>query len=312
MISERFSWRQLTLTVVVILTLISCASPATSLEPTLSPSPTTTQKPTPDATPTSLAGVDDIIVQGATDCALHITFVDNAGLMIESGGQKVLVDVLYDSLHLRDEAGLLIGAQPPFSDVDLILTTHEHDDHFSAAMVGAYLLASPSTQFVSTAGTVERLQQEFARYDEVADRVTAIALPSGGSQQETYSGIDVRMIDLPHGGPEPRNMGFIITIGDCTVFHTGDIVDPTLEQFQGYELPTYHIDVALVPYMYLDSMRYQPVIQEGIAAAYYVPIHHNPSRLAADDIELTRIQRYFPDAILFTHNFQRLIVLPAS
>jgi glyoxylase-like metal-dependent hydrolase (beta-lactamase superfamily II) len=65
-----------------------------------------------------------------------ITFLANEGVMLSSGGKKVLIDALF----LKYETGYavpadstlsaLAKARPPFDSVDLILVTHRHGDHF--------------------------------------------------------------------------------------------------------------------------------------------------------------------------------------
>src|SRR5687768_3392502 len=75
----------------------------------------------------------------ATSDGVTITFLANEGVMLSAGGKKVLIDGLF----LKYQSGFALpadstqralqSARPPFDNVDLILATHRHGDHFHPA-----------------------------------------------------------------------------------------------------------------------------------------------------------------------------------
>jgi len=87
---------------------------------------------------------------------LRITYVGNAGYLLEADGRKILIDALlgsYQSQYVqlpREIQIRLENAESPFDNVDLVLATHYHHDHFGARSVGRYLLSELKAQFVST------------------------------------------------------------------------------------------------------------------------------------------------------------------
>ncbi len=70
---------------------------------------------------------------------VDVTYVGNAGYLINIGDKKILIDALFKGFagnyELPQEVQLkLTNAQPPFDDVDLILVTHAHGDHIDLSM----------------------------------------------------------------------------------------------------------------------------------------------------------------------------------
>jgi L-ascorbate metabolism protein UlaG (beta-lactamase superfamily) len=79
-----------------------------------------------------------------TDNAPQITYVANEGFLIQAGGKKVLVDALFEGTkdYLAPSQELLTRmteGSGPFADVDILLVTHPHDDHFNPKLVVGFL-----------------------------------------------------------------------------------------------------------------------------------------------------------------------------
>jgi L-ascorbate metabolism protein UlaG (beta-lactamase superfamily) len=105
--------------------------------------------------------------------------------------------------------------------------------------------------------------------------VIGIQVRQGESARIETDGITVDAIYLSHGIPGLLNLGFIITIGDVHILHTGDIDLETvaLPDLEPYELPRRQIDLAFVPAdSFTDEATY-PLLQEGIGARYLTPMH---------------------------------------
>jgi len=90
--------------------------------------------------------------------SLDVTYIGNAGFMIQAGGKKVLVDALFEKTTdvLGPSPELLsqmMEAHGPFADVDLLLVTHPHGDHFNAKPTVEFLLHHAHCQFVAHTDT---------------------------------------------------------------------------------------------------------------------------------------------------------------
>jgi L-ascorbate metabolism protein UlaG (beta-lactamase superfamily) len=209
--------------------------------------------------------------------------VSNAGFIIMAEGKKILLDALLggDGFPSPELAEVMTEGTPPFDDVDLILVTHYHFDHFDSALVASHLMNNPKVQLASTTEVVEMLQEEIDDFSQIADQVTAIELTRGESAQFDIAGIEFEAFYISHDRPNLTNLGYLIQIGELTFFHTGDPIPAnmegaqegiSLEELQDYGLPEKDIDVAFIPrFLFQDAFR--DFVLQGIPAKQYIPMH---------------------------------------
>jgi len=273
---------------------------ATSAPPTETSSPTGTPI-RPTATPEP----------APAGPALNITYTCNDGFIIAFQGKKILVDALFREPGIRcytdpEQVAAMTLARPPFDGVDLILVSHEHSDHFEPQIVGACLQNNPQAVLVSKGSVIDELKKRFSGFDRMRDRVRSVQLAEKESVQMTIHGIDLEVINAPADVP---NLGFLIKIGGVTLFHTGDseISRAMVDLFQSYHLPDKHIDLAFVPWQYLGDEWYHPLVEKGIQAKNYVPMH-----FAGDDtVQVFKaVSTYYPQAILFSKTMQSFVYSP--
>ena len=269
---------------------------ATLIPPTATPIPPTATATLPAATPEP---------SGSAPSALSITYTCNDGFIISASGKKVMVDALFQETYCgcqssTEEAAALEAAQPPFDGVDLILVSHSHEDHFAPQIVGAYLRNNTHAELVAMESVVSELQQQWAGFDQVQGRVHGVQVGDRQAVQMTVQGVDLEVISAPGEVP---NLGFLIQIGGFTLFHTGDAgSDPeTVALFRSYHLPDKHIDLAFVPWWYLGDEWYHPLVEKGIQAHNYVPMHFVGDGAA---LVFKFVATYYPQAILFREELQ--------
>ena len=291
-------------------TEVALAPTSTSLPPTTtatlpppkaSPLPPTATPP-PPPTWTSVPSTVTPVAESWFD-GVRVTYVYNAGFLITAGDRRILIDALYEG---DPGGGLkpLVDSQPPFDGVDLILATHEHADHFSPELVRDYLRDNPHTLFVSTKGAVEQL---LALGTDIRYQVVPIDLKKGERDQIDANGIHVEAIYLSDGMPGLLNLGFIVTVGDMRLFHTGDMAPDSnpVSDLQAYGLPDSRLDVAFVPYFMLTEAEFHAHVVEGIQARYLIPMHFSPQARPVG------IEDNFPNSYVFRESLESWI-LPAD
>lgn len=233
-----------------------------------------------------------------------VTYVGNSGFLMENGEIKVLVDGMIKGFPSEysppaEVTDLLSKANPPFDQIDLILATHAHDDHFDAGQVAAYLAGNPETVFISTQ---EAADNTLLLDSTLTGRVISVALKSGESREMEQNSIQVKAYDISHGfGPNGEtypNLGFLISLNDVKIFHTGDMDGGTVTA--GYlkmlGLPDEQIDIAFIPHFIFRNPDGLRLATDGVAARYYVPIHYH---FTTPVFAAEPILRIIPDAILF-------------
>jgi L-ascorbate metabolism protein UlaG (beta-lactamase superfamily) len=228
----------------------------------------------------------------------RVTFVGNSGFLITVGDKKVLIDALFAGFPPgytlpASVQELLVNAKPPFDNVDLILATHSHADHFDAAMVRQYMQNDPKTIFVSTTQAVSQLA-------DLGDRVIAVDPVAGSPVNVEANGIQVEAIYLNHGSPpndpnEVFNNGYVVTVNGIEFFHTGDIGD--LRDVTQYHLADQKIDLAFIQHFFMQDDRMESVIRNDIGAKYIFPIHY---QFTTPEFDANTIKSYYPDAIIFS------------
>lgn len=140
-------------------------------------------------------------VMEKSEARVEITYVGNEGFLIAVGDKKILVDALFQTFPpsptLSPEVvELMQNARPPFDDVDLVLATHSHHDHFHAGMVWQHLQNNPQALFVSTREAVDLLPWDSEAADELRDRIIPIQLRARGRRQLAVNGIGLEIVYL--------------------------------------------------------------------------------------------------------------------
>ncbi len=237
----------------------------------------------------------------------RVTFVGNAGHLIQVGKKKVLIDGLFrgypGAYELPPEVqDALARAQPPFDDIDLILVTHAHGDHFDPDMVRQYLLRHPRTLFASGV-------QATAPFKDLPGRTFTFSATSGKWDRKVLSGIQVEATPLSHGETpageaEIQNLGYLVRVGDVVLFHTGDF-DPaqmSFEAFRALKLPEKKVDIAFLQHDLLtEDKTLRRLVAEGVGAREILPNHYQFTEPPMDRAD---ILRNYPHAVLFQKELQ--------
>ena len=210
----------------------------------------------------------------------RLCHIANVGFMLEAGSHKVLIDaVLGDGLPTYGAPGAsdalaIEYGQKPFDGVDLVFASHHHEDHFDAAAIIHHMQLNPKTRYIMTPETEEELKaQAEPGYDP--NRVINKPVPAGRSAYYKIGDMDIRLFGISHGasqGNPTQNMGILITIGDVTVFHPGDMSSelPLLQSAGINKLP---VDVLLMPYWYLMGDGRRAVVDAAWDFKRIIPMH---------------------------------------
>ncbi|KPK92971.1 MAG: hypothetical protein AMJ88_09345 [Anaerolineae bacterium SM23_ 63] len=248
-------------------------------------------------------------VMERTEAQVEVTYIGNAGFMITVGDKKILIDALYEGNPIpREVADLLETAQPPFDDVDLILATHIHYDHFHQDTVISHMENNPGAVFVSSPDVVSLVTQ----FTHLQDRTIPIQIRHrvGEKFRLVVDGIGVEALFLDHGGGT-LNLGYIITVEGRRLFHTGDM-DPdsvSVSQLERLGLPDKQIDIAFVAHFMLITEDQHAHVLRGIQAKYIVPMHYQFT-YPVPDYDL--MESYFPDAIVFHESMESWVLTSSS
>jgi L-ascorbate metabolism protein UlaG (beta-lactamase superfamily) len=158
----------------------------------------------------------------------------------------------HDSFRLTGSKTVYIDPwhlAPGAAPADLILVTHEHHDHFSAADIAA--ISTPQTVVVGPHEVVRHVPgaEEIAAGDTLTVAgVTITAVPAYNTNKFSSPG------ELYHPHRDGK-LGYIVTLDGRSIYHAGDT--DAIPEMDGLE-----VDVALLPV----SGVYVMTAEEGVVA----------------------------------------------
>jgi L-ascorbate metabolism protein UlaG (beta-lactamase superfamily) len=243
------------------------------------------------------------VLAQARQQGVTITFLANEGVLLAADGKKVLIDALFEkyktgfALPADSTRAALAAARAPFNNVDALLFTHYHGDHFHPAPVVAHMRANPHATLLTSRQVIDSLRGRLRADDPVAQRFRARTTSPGTRRREIVNGINIELLGLPHGGrPGVEHLGYVVELGGRRVLHLGD-TDFSAETFAPFRLDTLRIDVALVPDWALLHAPSRDVVQRWIRPRQVVAIHVGEGNGARVERELRRLM---PAALTFS------------
>ena len=146
---------------------------------------------------------------------MNITQLGHAAVLVETGDARILID-----------PGNMEARWDGLTDLDAILVTHQHADHFDPAQVPALIKANPNAKLVVEPTIIDLAGTEVPGVGRIPEVPGAQALaPDGkitiGSVTITATGGQHAIIhrDIPRIG----NVGYLLRAeGEPTLFHPGD------------------------------------------------------------------------------------------
>ena len=186
---------------------------------------------------------------------VEVFAVANEGFLIRSQRHAVLVDALFEATAPYPEffqqgpstelIEKMISGEGPFSEIDLVLVTHAHGDHFRAETALAFLRQHPETLLVGTQSVVDQLAP-LEGYPTIAGRVTAPALTPGLCVKRDHRGVDITVCSAWHsGGSEIANNLYIVDMQGFRWLHEGD-ADRSPATFAGLPIGESGLDLAFL------------------------------------------------------------------
>jgi len=262
------------------------------------------------------AGENSILPDTSTaDLKTTITYVGNQGILIENGDMKVLIDGLHREYkpayqHLSDnQLEDAVKGKPPFDNIDVILVSHIHRDHFHAETVGKYLQQNDGTVLIGSSQMADSLKEQFVDYSKISSRVRSVTPSPGSREPISAGGIEIEVMGLRHTNSRfdwVENLGFLVKLGDERILHVGD-ASMSPEQFSMLEISTSDVDIACLPFWFFIYGSGQQVIRDEIQPARLIALHIDPRE---SDNYAARVREAFPDAVPFIELFETYPLKP--
>lgn len=207
-----------------------------------------------------------------------ISYISNAGVFLCSGNNKVLIDGLcnctgnkYKNLPLALRNKIVAGL-PPYNNIDLLLITHHHPDHFDPWSTIRFAESNPNGMIIADQDVIQSILK--LRSDLPMSRFIPANNPHG-SKVILYNtdNLRVKAIPLVHDGEEfknVRNIGYIIELEGKKILNVGD-AKPSWENY--INLMEENIDLLIAPFPYVSLASARRVIQKYIRPRKIAAVH---------------------------------------
>lgn len=249
-----------------------------------------------------------------------ITYIANAGVLIEFGGTKILIDGIHSkkagcfSTVPESILNKIINGEGQFNKIDYLLFTHNHNDHLDLQLVTKYIsVNNNATLIMPKHKENERKHENFEQIKMIENKLL-LDSPIGEMKEIKLSNIKIKYFKTIHEGDEYKyinNYSYIIYIGSKTFLHLGD-AKPDYEFFADILLNE-KIDYALLnfPYSILPSSR--RIVKEIVCPKKLIVFHlpfESDDELGYRKRTIKIIKRYIealPDTTVFLESMQEII-----
>mgnify|MGYP006278793741 CR=1 FL=1 len=198
---------------------------------------------------------------------IEITYIANSGFLIEVQDKKILIDALFGREELSfceipkpETINRIIQARDIFENIDLVLATHNHRDHFHAPFVSEFLQNNKQVAFLSTQQAVRDLKM-CSNYEKLHNQIVDTTPEYLSSVHKTINGIELTIYRLRHSAyyeenPQTgqefnrhenvQNLGFLLDINGIKIFHCGDSSPRWINEYQHFRIDRENIDIAFL------------------------------------------------------------------
>lgn len=213
----------------------------------------------------------------STASPLRVLHASNAGVLLERDGHCLGID-----LFSCDPNGLYPDTPPEVREqllerielgqLNQLLITHEHGDHFRAEDVAEASRRNPGLHLISTEAVFEQLHDGSAQncasgYMMAADRVSNAKL--------TLEGFSLELFNSTHMGEEyakVQSLVCLVTSGEMHILITGDAA-PSEELFARVARWSPVIDLMIVPFPVIGLPSARRAIGKSLTVRQVLAVH---------------------------------------
>lgn len=247
--------------------------------------------------------------------SISLTYIANCGFLIEMDNQKIIIDGLFRLGHNRyptPDASiqrLLVSNQYPFDNINLILVSHIHEDHFDKEMVLTCMLNNPSARLICPQQVIDSLSENETIYNKIKKRIIGCTPDPYTSHLIEIGNIEIYACRLPHVGErfkDVQNIDFLISCKGKSIFHIGDTDPFQTDKYAGIKISELNVDIGLINEDF-GKIENAGLAREFVNAKYNVAMHF-PDPIAIGWLASLRGKPdLFPNPFIFTKKMEKKV-----
>jgi L-ascorbate metabolism protein UlaG (beta-lactamase superfamily) len=243
---------------------------------------------------------------------IKLTQVVNAGLLIEGSGRKILIDGIHNvktpewSTVDNNLMNYIIYGKGRFKDINYLLFTHQHEDHFNIEKTLEYMENNKVEKLVAT-----KLNSAVLKNSGILHELDGNYYELGTINPENILIKYIRTKHLSHERFGIDHYAFIIGINNKTILFSGD-ADYTKSEY-AEALKSVRIDVIVAPFIMANSEFGRTFVRK--VSPSLLILNHLPNK-EDDEYNYTRmaernVARHLnelPETIIFQNLFDEVII----
>jgi len=198
--------------------------------------------------------IEEINRTSTSEGMVAVWFLGQESVVLKGGDAIIYIDP-YMSDELERKAGIKRAFPAPLTpehitNANMVLITHEHDDHMDLTTISVIANQRPETLFIAPACCHEAM----LGVGVAAERLLAAKC----DQWQDFDGFRIKAIPAAHESLEEheelghRYVGYLVDMGGVLFYHAGDtVVYPGLIE----RLQAYSIDIGMLPINGGDAFR---------------------------------------------------------
>ena len=199
---------------------------------------------------------------------LKLTYIANMGITVESGKKKVLVDAVHTKADPPficvpdDILEALTLNKAPYNNIDLMLFTHAHKDHFDPSAVYEVIKRNKLINVVGTSEAILQIKTLPGYMTELDSQLHSINIAKDKTIEYKLKDISFEVTNICHDGSDDRidDLVYLFEMNGKTIMHLGD-ARAEQANFENSTLLDRQVDVLIVPYSFIGLSEGRKVIR---------------------------------------------------
>ncbi len=275
-----------------------------------------------------LVGIASVAQCSDTTKTCTVTYIANEGFLIQTTNHKILVDALFGGIEGNwcDQPGdsvsrLMLNGTPPFDNIDVVLVTHKHRDHFNAPMVVTFLKNNPKSVLICPEQATDLLKQSPGS-SSVNNRVLSIRSQRPLDTLLNVNTLAIRVLGFHHGAyletdsvtgtkfdrhAAVQNLEYLVELDGFTIFHSGDGSTSDSLLYKTYGFGVKPIDIVFLDRGFLGRDG-QKLMNAYLGGSNIVFMHIEPGRREY----IKSVIKSVPEMCVFTKGMETKVFAKSS
>jgi len=250
---------------------------------------------------------------------LKVTYLSNCGFLYEYQSSKIIIDPFgtefgnYFFLPSSQTKTILETGNEPFDNIDFVLITHIHGDHFNPFLAEKFLLNNKSAKMICPEQVFKQMKDSCVNLKQIESQIISPQISINNLEKMDFNDISVTAVRMQHGTDrslkdvkyeeytdyeKTENFGYLIDFDKKVVFHQGDaclkINELALNKLNR------KVDIAYLSFFDWDSISYN-LLAERLRAENIIFMHGTKP---AKELETEGFKLLESKLIFFKHELE--------